>query len=58
MSTVPQITPNELKERIAGLERRLETLEKREGGLAEREVDADRLRGELQNLLLRQRAAS
>jgi hypothetical protein len=26
MSAVPQITPNELKERLAGLERRLETL--------------------------------
>ena len=37
------------------LERRLETLEKREGSLAERDVEADRLRGELQNLLQRQR---
>jgi ribonuclease Y len=37
------------------LERRLETLEKREGGLADREVDADRLRSELNHLLLLQR---
>ena len=37
------------------LERRLDTLEKREGGLADREIDADRLRSELNHLLLLQR---
>lgn len=37
------------------LERRLETLERREGGLGEREVEAERLRGELNNLVARQR---
>jgi len=38
------------------LERRLEALEKREGGLADREVEASRLRDELKNLVVRQRA--
>jgi ribonuclease Y len=38
------------------LERRVEALEKREGGMAERELDADRLREELKNLMARQRA--
>ena len=37
------------------LERRLETLERREGGMGEREVEADRLRDELKNLVARQR---
>ena len=38
------------------LERRGEGLERREGALAEKEVEADRLREELKNLVTRQRA--
>ena len=38
------------------LDRRGESLEKREGTLGEREVDADRLRNELNNLINRQRS--
>lgn len=38
------------------LERRMEGLERRESGLAEREVEADRLREELNHLITRQRS--
>jgi ribonuclease Y len=45
-----------LAQREESLDRRVEALEKREGSLSDREVEADRLRDELQNLLGRQRA--
>ncbi len=44
-----------LAQKEEALDKRLDVLEKRDGELAERSVDADRLRGELQNLLARQR---
>jgi len=44
-----------LAQKEESLDRRIETLEKREQGIQDREIDADRLRGELQNLLNRQR---
>lgn len=37
------------------LDRRIETLERREQGISDKEIDADRLRNELNNLLGRQR---
>jgi ribonuclease Y len=45
-----------LAQKEESLDRRLEGLERRGEGLNEREVDADRLRGELNNLIGRQRA--
>jgi ribonucrease Y len=45
-----------LAQKEEALDRRLETLEKREQSLTQRDVEAERLRGELNNLIIRQRA--
>jgi len=45
-----------LAQKEEGLERRIEVLERREQSLTEREVEADRLRNELKNLVGRQRS--